>query len=47
MQIFLDVTRPFISLKFSQEVRYIFTLAELAELVPMGYVQHNRVQKSS
>ncbi|XP_075386924.1 BCL2/adenovirus E1B 19 kDa protein-interacting protein 2 isoform X2 [Tenrec ecaudatus] len=34
----LAVTRPFISSKFSQKIRYVFTLAELAELVPMEYV---------
>ncbi|OBS77090.1 hypothetical protein A6R68_16447 [Neotoma lepida] len=34
----LAVTRPFISSKFSQKIRYVFNLAELAELVPMEYV---------
>ncbi|EHB14371.1 BCL2/adenovirus E1B 19 kDa protein-interacting protein 2 [Heterocephalus glaber] len=34
----LPVTRPFISSKFNQKIRYIFNLAELAELVPMEYV---------
>ncbi|KAM4893351.1 BCL2/adenovirus E1B 19 kDa protein-interacting protein 2 isoform 2-T7 [Sylvia borin] len=34
----LAVTKPFISSKFSQKIRYVFTLAELAELIPMEYV---------
>ncbi|KAK1118291.1 hypothetical protein AOXY_G38799 [Acipenser oxyrinchus oxyrinchus] len=34
----LAVTRPFISSKFSQKIKYVFTLTELAELVPMEYV---------
>ncbi|XP_041082240.1 BCL2/adenovirus E1B 19 kDa protein-interacting protein 2 isoform X2 [Polyodon spathula] len=34
----LAVTRPFISTKFSQKIKYVFTLTELAELVPMEYV---------
>uniref|UniRef100_F7FKT9 BCL2 interacting protein 2 n=1 Tax=Ornithorhynchus anatinus TaxID=9258 RepID=F7FKT9_ORNAN len=34
----LAITRPFISSKFSQKIRYVFNLAELAELVPMEYV---------
>ncbi|KAM8804472.1 BCL2/adenovirus E1B 19 kDa protein-interacting protein 2 isoform 2-T2 [Eudromia elegans] len=34
----LAITKPFISSKFSQKIRYVFTLAELAELVPMEYV---------
>ncbi|XP_032088979.1 BCL2/adenovirus E1B 19 kDa protein-interacting protein 2-like [Thamnophis elegans] len=34
----LAITKPFISSKFSQKIRYVFTLAELAELVPMDSV---------
>ncbi|XP_078007308.1 BCL2/adenovirus E1B 19 kDa protein-interacting protein 2 isoform X1 [Phascolarctos cinereus] len=34
----LAITRPFISSKFSQKIKYVFNLAELAELVPMEYV---------
>ncbi|XP_053321079.1 BCL2/adenovirus E1B 19 kDa protein-interacting protein 2 isoform X2 [Spea bombifrons] len=34
----LAITRPFISSKFSQKIKYVFSLAELAELVPMEYV---------
>uniref|UniRef100_A0A8D2Q220 BCL2 interacting protein 2 n=1 Tax=Varanus komodoensis TaxID=61221 RepID=A0A8D2Q220_VARKO len=34
----LAITKPFISSKFSQKIRYVFSLAELAELVPMEYV---------
>ncbi|EHB17226.1 BCL2/adenovirus E1B 19 kDa protein-interacting protein 2 [Heterocephalus glaber] len=34
----LAVTRPFISSKFSQKIRYVFNMAELAELVPKEYV---------
>ncbi|XP_053128231.1 BCL2/adenovirus E1B 19 kDa protein-interacting protein 2 isoform X2 [Hemicordylus capensis] len=34
----LAITKPFISSKFSQKIRYVFTLAELAELLPMEYV---------
>ncbi|MEE6511568.1 hypothetical protein FKM82_018192 [Ascaphus truei] len=34
----LAVTRPFISSKFSQKIRYVFSLVELAELIPMEYV---------
>ncbi|XP_031472290.1 BCL2/adenovirus E1B 19 kDa protein-interacting protein 2 isoform X1 [Phasianus colchicus] len=34
----LAITKPFISSKFSQKIRYVFTLAELAELIPMEYV---------
>uniref|UniRef100_A0A8C6Z014 BCL2 interacting protein 2 n=1 Tax=Nothoprocta perdicaria TaxID=30464 RepID=A0A8C6Z014_NOTPE len=34
----LAITKPFISSKFSQKIKYVFTLAELAELVPMEYV---------
>ncbi|XP_054024831.1 BCL2/adenovirus E1B 19 kDa protein-interacting protein 2 isoform X3 [Dryobates pubescens] len=34
----LAITKPFISSKFSQKIRYVFTLAELSELIPMEYV---------
>ncbi|XP_005987801.1 BCL2/adenovirus E1B 19 kDa protein-interacting protein 2 isoform X2 [Latimeria chalumnae] len=34
----LAITRPFISSKFSQKIKYVFSLAELAEVVPMEYV---------
>ncbi|XP_069046815.1 BCL2/adenovirus E1B 19 kDa protein-interacting protein 2 isoform X1 [Lepisosteus oculatus] len=34
----LAITRPFISSKFSQKIKYVFSLVELAELVPMEYV---------
>eukprot|EP00062_Callorhinchus_milii_P002432 gi/632938611/ref/XP_007905693.1/ PREDICTED: BCL2/adenovirus E1B 19 kDa protein-interacting protein 2 isoform X3 [Callorhinchus milii] len=34
----LAVTRPFISSKFVQKVKYVFSLAELANLIPMEYV---------
>ncbi|KAM4747573.1 BCL2/adenovirus E1B 19 kDa protein-interacting protein 2 [Rhinophrynus dorsalis] len=34
----LAITRPFISSKFSQKIRYVFSLVELAELIPMEYV---------
>uniref|UniRef100_A0A8D0GHK6 BCL2 interacting protein 2 n=1 Tax=Sphenodon punctatus TaxID=8508 RepID=A0A8D0GHK6_SPHPU len=34
----LAITKPFISSKFSQKIQYVFTLAELAELIPMEYV---------
>ncbi|XP_066491343.1 BCL2/adenovirus E1B 19 kDa protein-interacting protein 2 isoform X2 [Tiliqua scincoides] len=34
----LAITKPFISSKFSQKIRYVFSLAELAELVPLEYV---------
>ncbi|XP_073474988.1 BCL2/adenovirus E1B 19 kDa protein-interacting protein 2 isoform X3 [Aquarana catesbeiana] len=34
----LAITRPFISSKFSQKIKYVFSLAELAELIPMEYV---------
>ncbi|XP_030621932.1 BCL2/adenovirus E1B 19 kDa protein-interacting protein 2 isoform X2 [Chanos chanos] len=34
----LALTKPFISSKFSQKIKYVFSLAELAELVPMEYV---------
>uniref|UniRef100_A0A8C6VMY5 BCL2 interacting protein 2 n=1 Tax=Naja naja TaxID=35670 RepID=A0A8C6VMY5_NAJNA len=34
----LAITKPFISSKFSQKIRYVFTLADLAELIPMDSV---------
>ncbi|KAH0619811.1 hypothetical protein JD844_014099 [Phrynosoma platyrhinos] len=34
----LAITKPFISSKFSQKIKYVFTLAELAEIIPMEYV---------
>ncbi|KAM5170977.1 BCL2/adenovirus E1B 19 kDa protein-interacting protein 2 isoform 2-T2 [Mantella aurantiaca] len=34
----LAITKPFISSKFSQKIKYVFCLAELAELIPMEYV---------
>ncbi|XP_078541352.1 BCL2/adenovirus E1B 19 kDa protein-interacting protein 2 isoform X2 [Lissotriton helveticus] len=34
----LAVTRPFISSKFSQKIKYVFSLVELADLIPMEYV---------
>ncbi|XP_043933312.1 BCL2/adenovirus E1B 19 kDa protein-interacting protein 2 isoform X2 [Protopterus annectens] len=34
----IAITRPFISSKFSQKIKYVFTLKELAELIPMEYV---------
>ncbi|XP_061101325.1 BCL2/adenovirus E1B 19 kDa protein-interacting protein 2-like isoform X1 [Conger conger] len=34
----LAITRPFISTKFSQKIKYVFNLTDLAELVPMEYV---------
>ncbi|CAM4734940.1 unnamed protein product [Leuciscus chuanchicus] len=34
----LALTKPFISSKFSQKIKYVFSLTELAELVPMEYV---------
>ncbi|XP_075064227.1 BCL2/adenovirus E1B 19 kDa protein-interacting protein 2 isoform X3 [Mixophyes fleayi] len=34
----LAITKPFISSKFSQKIRYVFNLVELAELIPMEYV---------
>ncbi|XP_063782329.1 BCL2/adenovirus E1B 19 kDa protein-interacting protein 2 isoform X3 [Pseudophryne corroboree] len=34
----LAITKPFISSKFSQKIRYVFSLVELAELIPMEYV---------
>nr|XP_014351986.1 PREDICTED: protein prune homolog 2 isoform X2 [Latimeria chalumnae] len=35
----LAVTRPFISSKFSSKIKYVGSLAELAELIPMEFVQ--------
>ncbi|XP_032873466.1 protein prune homolog 2 isoform X3 [Amblyraja radiata] len=35
----LAVTRPFISSKFSSKIRYVSSLAELEELIPMQHVQ--------
>ncbi|XP_034541481.1 BCL2/adenovirus E1B 19 kDa protein-interacting protein 2 isoform X1 [Notolabrus celidotus] len=34
----LALTKPFISSKFSQKIKYVFSLKDLAELVPMEYV---------
>ncbi|XP_077424406.1 BCL2/adenovirus E1B 19 kDa protein-interacting protein 2 isoform X3 [Vanacampus margaritifer] len=34
----LALTKPFISSKFSQKIQYVFSLADLAEFVPMEYV---------
>ncbi|XP_023658712.2 uncharacterized protein [Paramormyrops kingsleyae] len=34
----LAVTRPFISSKFSSKIKYVNSLAELSELIPMEYV---------
>ncbi|MFT7811877.1 protein prune homolog 2 isoform X4 [Arapaima gigas] len=34
----LAVTRPFISSKFSNKIKYVNSLAELSELIPMEYV---------
>ncbi|XP_062847922.1 BCL2/adenovirus E1B 19 kDa protein-interacting protein 2 isoform X2 [Trichomycterus rosablanca] len=34
----LTLTKPFISAKFSQKIKYVYSLTELAELVPMEYV---------
>lgn len=34
----LALTKPFISSKFSQKVKYVYSLTDLAELVPMEYV---------
>ncbi|KAJ4946190.1 hypothetical protein JOQ06_023860 [Pogonophryne albipinna] len=34
----LALTKPFISTKFSQKFQYVFSLTDLAELVPMEYV---------
>ncbi|KAJ8247714.1 hypothetical protein GJAV_G00249460 [Gymnothorax javanicus] len=34
----LAITKPFISSKFSQKIKYVFSLSDLAELVPMEYL---------
>ncbi|XP_054633329.1 BCL2/adenovirus E1B 19 kDa protein-interacting protein 2 isoform X6 [Dunckerocampus dactyliophorus] len=34
----LALTKPFISTKFSQKIKYVYSLTDLAELVPMEYV---------
>ncbi|KAI3371306.1 hypothetical protein L3Q82_023923 [Scortum barcoo] len=34
----LTLTKPFISSKFTQKIKYVYSLADLAELVPMEYV---------
>ncbi|XP_056157050.1 BCL2/adenovirus E1B 19 kDa protein-interacting protein 2-like [Lampris incognitus] len=34
----LALTKPFISSKFSQKIKYVYSLTDLAELVPMAYV---------
>ncbi|XP_060742386.1 BCL2/adenovirus E1B 19 kDa protein-interacting protein 2 isoform X2 [Tachysurus vachellii] len=34
----LTITKPFISSKFSQKIKFVYSLADLAELVPMEYV---------
>lgn len=34
----LTITKPFISSKFSQKIKYVYSLSDLAELVPMEYV---------
>ncbi|XP_076863589.1 BCL2/adenovirus E1B 19 kDa protein-interacting protein 2 isoform X2 [Brachyhypopomus gauderio] len=34
----LTLTKPFISSKFSQKIRFVYSLSELTELVPMEYV---------
>ncbi|KAG7468230.1 hypothetical protein MATL_G00140650 [Megalops atlanticus] len=34
----LAITKPFISSKFSQKIKYVFSLSDLAELIPMEYV---------
>ncbi|XP_069564761.1 BCL2/adenovirus E1B 19 kDa protein-interacting protein 2 isoform X1 [Brachyistius frenatus] len=34
----LALTKPFISSKFSQKIKYVYSLIDLAELVPMEYV---------
>ncbi|XP_034032364.1 BCL2/adenovirus E1B 19 kDa protein-interacting protein 2 isoform X2 [Thalassophryne amazonica] len=45
----LAITKPFISSKFSQKIRYVYSLTSLAELVPMEYVsipdciKHSRI----
>ncbi|KAL2100372.1 hypothetical protein ACEWY4_004766 [Coilia grayii] len=35
----LAITRPFISTKFSSKIKYVHSLAELEELIPMEHVQ--------
>ncbi|XP_062409643.1 protein prune homolog 2-like isoform X4 [Sardina pilchardus] len=35
----LAVTRPFISTKFSNKIKYVYSLAELEEMIPMEHVQ--------
>ncbi|XP_006789375.1 BCL2/adenovirus E1B 19 kDa protein-interacting protein 2 isoform X3 [Neolamprologus brichardi] len=34
----LALTKPFISSKFSQKIKYVYSLSDLADLVPMEYV---------
>uniref|UniRef100_A0A3B3I0W8 BCL2 interacting protein 2 n=1 Tax=Oryzias latipes TaxID=8090 RepID=A0A3B3I0W8_ORYLA len=34
----LAITKPFISSKFTQKIKYVYSLTDLAELVPMEYV---------
>ncbi|XP_029952330.1 BCL2/adenovirus E1B 19 kDa protein-interacting protein 2 isoform X4 [Salarias fasciatus] len=34
----LALTKPFISSKFTQKIQYVYSLADLSELVPMEYV---------
>lgn len=34
----LALTKPFISSKFSQKIKFVFSLSDLSELVPMEYV---------
>ncbi|XP_075326005.1 BCL2/adenovirus E1B 19 kDa protein-interacting protein 2 isoform X5 [Odontesthes bonariensis] len=34
----LALTKPFISSKFTQKIKYVYSLTDLAELVPMEYV---------
>ncbi|XP_012674255.2 BCL2/adenovirus E1B 19 kDa protein-interacting protein 2 isoform X2 [Clupea harengus] len=34
----LALTKPFISTKFSQKIKYVFSLTDLGELLPMEYV---------
>lgn len=34
----LALTKPFISSKFSQKIKYVYSLTDLAEMVPMEYV---------
>ncbi|XP_069736938.1 protein prune homolog 2 [Phaenicophaeus curvirostris] len=40
----LAVTRPFISSKFSSKIKYIDTLAELHEMIPMMHIPDNIVK---